>query len=222
MIIQTGNRTDIPAFYSEWFANRLRDGYVLARNPFNPTSITKYILDPFVVDLFVFCTKNPKPMLRHTDMLKPYHQYWFVTITPYGKTVEPNVPDKEQVIDSFKKLSSIVDADHICWRYDPIFIDDKWTAEKHIESFKCMADQLNGYTHTVVISFIDLYEKVKRNFPEAKTVPFDIQMEMTEKLVEIAKENGMIVRPCGESKELEKTGADCSGCMSKKVFESAV
>ena len=222
MIIQTGNRTDIPAFYSEWFSNRLKEGYVMVRNPFNPASITKYILDPSVVDLMVFCTKNPEPMLKYMDLLEPYRQYWFVTITPYGKNIEPNVPDKEKVIVSFKNLSAIVGADHICWRYDPIFLDEEWTVEKHVETFRHMAEYLSGHTKTVVISFIDLYEKVKRNFPEAKTVSFDTQMIMTEKIVEIAKENGMIVKPCGESKELEKTGADCSGCMSRKVFESAV
>ena len=204
MIVQTGNRTDIPAFYSVWFSNRLKEGYVMVRNPFNPTSITKYILDPSVVDLMVFCTKNPEPILKYMDLLEPYRQYWFVTITPYGKT------------------AAIVGAEHISWRYDPIFLDEEWTVEKHVETFRHMAEYLNGYTKTVVISFIDLYDKVKRNFPEAKTVPFETQMKMTEKIVEIAKENGMIVKPCGESKELEKTGADCSGCMSRKVFESAV
>ena len=222
MIIQTGNRTDIPAFYSEWFANRLQEGYVMVRNPFNLASITKYRLDPSVVDLMAFCTKNPEPMLKYMDLLEPYRQYWFVTITPYGKTVEPNVPEKKMVMDSFKKLSAIVGSDHISWRYDPIFLDEEWTVEKHVETFRHMAEYLNGYTKTAVISFIDLYEKVKRNFSEVKTVPFDTQMIMTEKIVGIAKENGMIVKPCGESKELEKTGADCSGCMSRKAFESAV
>ena len=85
MIIQTGNRTDIPAFYSEWFANRLKEGYVLVRNPFNPQSVTRYTLDSSVVDLLVFCSKNPRPMLKYMDLLEAWHQYWFVTITPYGK-----------------------------------------------------------------------------------------------------------------------------------------
>ena len=102
MIIQTGNRTDIPAFYTQWFNNRLREGFVLARNPFNPVSVTRYRLDPSVVDLIVFCTKNPGPMLRQGDwdLLNKYHQYWFVTITPYGKDIEPNVPEKAAVMSA--------------------------------------------------------------------------------------------------------------------------
>ena len=222
MIIQTGNRTDIPAFYAEWFANRLREGFVLVRNPFNPRSITRYTLDPSVVDLIVFCTKNPEPMLQYKDLLRPYRQYWFVTITPYGKNIEPNVPDKSAVMETFRKLSSIVGPDNICWRYDPVLIDAEWTLKRHVESFRTMCKTLAGTTKTAVISFIDLYEKVKRNFPEAKTVPFQTQFTLTKAFVEIGKEYGMVIRPCGESQAFSVLGADCSGCMTQRVFEAAV
>ena len=98
MIINTGQRTDIPAFYADWFVNRLKAGFVLVRNPYNPRSVTRYRLSPDVVDLIGFCTKNPAPMLPHMDLLRPYGQYWFVTITPYGKEIEPHVPDKRNVL----------------------------------------------------------------------------------------------------------------------------
>ena len=89
MIIQTGMRTDIPAFYSEWLANRLKEGYVLTRNPYNASQVTRYSLDPKVVDLIAFCSKNPGPMLKYMDLLKPYAgTYWFVTITSYGRDYE--------------------------------------------------------------------------------------------------------------------------------------
>ena len=224
MIIQTGNRTDIPAFYSQWFTNRLREGFVLARNPFNPVSVTRYRLDPSVVDLIVFCTKNPGPLLRQGDwdLLNRYHQYWFVTITPYGKDIEPNVPEKTEVMESFRSLSRIVGADCMCWRYDPILIDEAWTVERHIKEFSAMCRKLEGSTHTCVISFIDLYEKVRRNFPQARTVPFETQMDLTASLVKIAARHGMIIKPCGEDKRLAITGADCSGCMTQKTFEKAI
>lgn len=98
MILHTGLRTDIPAFYSEWFVNRLRAGDVLVRNPYNPIQVTKYQITPDKVDLISFCTKNPAPMLPHLDELKEYGQYWYVTITPYGKEIEPHVPPKEKVM----------------------------------------------------------------------------------------------------------------------------
>lgn len=122
MIIQTGMRTDIPAFYAEWFVNRIKEGFVLVRNPYNPIQVTRYSLSPEVVDLIAFCTKNPAPMLSHMEALKPYGQYWFVTITPYGKEIELNVPPKELVMESFKRLSDIVGADSMGWLYDGEYI----------------------------------------------------------------------------------------------------
>lgn len=170
MIIQTGMRTDIPAFYSEWLVNRIKESYVLVRNPYHPEQVTKYCLSPDVVDLIAFCTKNPAPMFSHMDIIKPYGQYWFVTITPYGKEIEPHVPDKETVIEDFKKLSDLVGVNSVGWRYDPILIDETHTVSWHIEEFEKMAASLAGYTKTCVISFIDIYKKVERNFPEAREV----------------------------------------------------
>ena len=107
MILQTGFRTDIPGFYSTWFANRLRAGFVLVRNPYDPQSVTRYAINPDVVDLIGFCTKNPAPMLPRMELLRPYGQYWFVTITPYGPEIEPHVPPKAQVLQDFITLSKL-------------------------------------------------------------------------------------------------------------------
>lgn len=222
MILNTGMRTDIPAFYSKWFVNRLKEGYVLVRNPYYPSQVTKYYLNNELVDLLTFCTKNPGPMLEHMDMLKGYGQYWFVTITGYGKDIEPNVPDKNKVMDDFKKLSDIVGVDKICWRYDPIFVSEKYSIKWHLETFEKMAKNLCGYTKACVISFIDLYKKVERNFPEAKAVSEAEQLELGKGIIEIARKYGMIIRPCGEGDLLRKYGADTSGCMTKEVFENAL
>ena len=132
MVLQTGMRTDVPVFYSEWFANRLKEGYVYTRNPYNPSHVTKYLINPDVVDLIGFCTKNPAPMFQYMNLLKTYGQYWFVTITPYGKEIEPNVPEKEKVMDDFIKLSDMVGADACGWRYDPIFVSETYTVDRHI------------------------------------------------------------------------------------------
>ena len=99
MILNTGSRTDIPGFYSEWFMNRIRAGFVMSRNPYYPKQIYRYELNPSLVDVLVFCTKNPLPMLKYLDELSVYRQYWAVTITPYGKDIEPNVPDKYKILD---------------------------------------------------------------------------------------------------------------------------
>ncbi len=222
MIIQTGMRTDIPAFYSEWFINRIREGYCLVRNPYDPGSVTRYELNPEVVDMIGFCTKNPSPMLPYMELLKAYGQHWFITITPYGRDIEPTVPDKEIVMEAFKTLSGIVGINSIGWRYDPIIINDTWTVDKHIEAFQSMAEYLSGYTNICVISFIDLYEKVRKNYPEVRTILLSDQLMLTKAFVDIGQKYGLKIKPCGESRQLEDVGADCSGCMTIKTFETAI
>lgn len=222
MIIQTGMRTDIPAFYSDWLINRIKEGFVLVRNPYNPIQVTRYSLSPDVVDLISFCTKNPAPMLGKMDQLAPYGQYWFVTITPYGKDIEPNVPDKDKVMADFKRLSDIAGVNSIGWRYDPILIDDNHSVQWHISEFGKMAKELSGYTRTCVISFIDIYKKVEKNFPEAHAVRHDDKITIGKAFIEIAKQYGMTIRPCAEGNELEAYGADCSGCMTVNTYETAL
>lgn len=221
MIIQTGMRTDIPAFYSEWFINRLRDGFVMVRNPYNPQSVTRYDLSPEVVDLIGFCTKNPKPMLPHLELLDPYAQYWFITITPYGADIEKNVPPKEEVIESFIELSERLGADIVSWRYDPIIIDDTYTISKHIEEFEKMVSALDGYTKVCVISFLQKYEKLKFNYPEAKEPSIEDRKTLGKELLGITSSHGMILRPCSDN-SLAEFGADCKGCMTLNIYEDAL
>ena len=222
MILQTGMRTDIPAFYSRWFLNRIKEGYVLVRNPYNPSAVTKYRIDPKVVDLIAFCTKNPAPMLEHMDILKPYGQYWFVTITPYGKEIEPNVPDKAKIIEDFKTLSKTVGVDSVGWRYDPIFITEKYSLDFHLKNFEKMAEELSGYTHTCVISFIDLYKKVVNNFPQVREVSKAERIKIGKAFAEIGKKYGITIKACAEGDELRPYGVDCDGCLTKSTYETAL
>lgn len=222
MILQTGMRTDIPAFYSKWFVNRIKEGYVLVRNPYNSSAVTKYRINPEVVDLIAFCTKNPAPMLGYMDILKPYGQFWFVTITPYGKEIEPNVPDKRQVLEDFKTLSNSVGIDSVGWRYDPIFITEKYSLDFHLKAFEQMAKTLSGYTDTCIISFIDLYKKVIKNFPQARMVNKKERLKIGEVFADIGRKYGITVKACAEGNELEVYGIDCDGCLTQEVYESAL
>ena len=133
MITHASMRTDMPAFYSEWFANRIREGYVRVRNPYNPLQVTEYSLDPEVVDLIVFCSKNPVPMLKYMDLLKSYRTYWYITIIPYEADIEPGlfktIVSKRKIIELFQQISGIVGEEHIGWRYDPMLLNDKYTVK---------------------------------------------------------------------------------------------
>lgn len=201
--------------------NRIREGYVLTRNPYS-NQITRFVLSPDIVDVIGFCTKNPHPMLKYLDEIKMYGQYWFVTITPYGKDIEPNVPDCFTVIEDFKKLSSIIGIEKVAWRYDPIFVGDKHSVEWHIDMFRRMSQELKGYTQTCVISFIDIYQKVEKNFPSVRPVTMQERLTLGKSFIEIAKDNDMVVKPCAEGDLLSAYGADCDGCMTVKTYELAI
>ena len=221
MILNTGSRTDIPAFYGEWMENRIREGFVLVRSPYDPVHVTRYRFDPETADLLAFCTKNPAPFLPRLDALRGFRQMWFVTITPYGRDVEENVPPAEEVIASFRELSQRTGLSGMSWRYDPVFLTETYTEAFHREAFSRMAASMEGYTDQVVVSFIDLYEKTKRNFPEIRPVSPPEQERLTAFFVETARRHGMTVRLCCEDPSLARFGADVSGCFSRSVAERA-
>ncbi len=222
MVISTGMRTDIPAFYSKWLINRIKAEFVYVRNPYNPQQVTKYLLDPSVVDCITFCTKNPTPILPYLDQLSAFNQFWFVTITPYGKDLEPNVPDKSKVIESFKQISKSVGTNGIGWRYDPVFYGNGFDLYLHVQEFEKIAAALKGYTNSCVISFLDTYDKVKRNAPGIYPPSIDEQKEFGRYAANIAEKNDIKIRTCCEGTHLKQYGIDVSGCQTKEVLEKAI
>ena len=160
MILNVSGRTDIVAFYSDWFMNRYNEGFVDVRNPFNPKMISRIYFED--VDAILFCTKNPTPMLDKIQKIaKPI--LFHVTLTPYKRDIELNVPDKNDIINSIKKLSKIIGVDNLYIRYDPIFISDKYTVDYHIKAFDKLCTILNGYVKYFIVSFIDDYKNVRKN-----------------------------------------------------------
>ncbi|MCH4266277.1 MAG: DUF1848 domain-containing protein [Solobacterium sp.] len=222
MILNTGSRTDIPAFYSTWFLNRIKAQSVLVRSPYAPNRLTRYRISPDVVDAICFCTKNPTPMLEHLNELSSFRQFWQVTVTPYGTDIEPNVPNKHELLDAVISLSELVGTERVFWRYDPIFISEKYSLEYHLRAFNEMASILKGHVSSSVISFIDLYDKTKRNFPQVREVNEQEIQQIGSAFSAIAKDNEMILRTCHEDHGLSRYGIDCSGCMTKDVLEQAL
>ncbi|MCR4561902.1 MAG: DUF1848 domain-containing protein [Bacilli bacterium] len=222
MIINTGQRTDIPAFYSKWFINRIREGFVMVRNPYYPKLVTKFLLNPDVVDVLAFCTKNPRPMFEYLDEIKDFGQFWYVSITGFDKDLEPNVPPIDQVVEDFKYLSKKVGSQAVAWRYTPIIINEKYSVEHHIKTFEKIAKELHGYTHLATFGFVDLYDKLKRNHPEIKEVSEADQIKITKAFKEIADKYEMELRLCSENKALKEYGIDVDGCMRIDDYEKAI
>ncbi|MBQ9025176.1 MAG: DUF1848 domain-containing protein [Methanobrevibacter sp.] len=221
MILNTGTRTDIPSFFHKWFLKRIDEGFVCSRNPYN-NEIYKYEINPKVVDCICFCSKNPRPLVKHLDEISEYNQFWFITLNPYGKDIEANVPDYKKVIRTFRDVSDTLSNDAIAWRYDPIFITEKYNLDFHIDKFEEIASELCDYTSDCTISFIDLYKKVLRNFPDAKEVTRGEQLIIGENFSRIAQKYDIKMKTCVEGTLLDQFGFDSSGCMTKQVLEKAI
>ena len=222
MIISVSRRTDIPAFYADWFYNRLRAGYVLVRNPMNLHSVSKVRLTADVVDAFVFWTKNPLPMARRLDELAEYPYYFQFTLTGYGAEIEPGVPDKRRVLlPAFKDLAVRLGKKRVIWRYDPIFFSKKYTAEWHLACFEALAAELNNSTERCVISFMDSYRNTKRNAQQLDAVETGSEelYDFAGQLARIAAKYGLKLQTCAESMDLMALGITPSACIDKALLE---
>ena len=216
MILNVSGRTDIVAFYSDWFMKRLDIGYVDVRNPFNPRLISRIYFDD--VDLILFCTKNPWPIIdKLKDIKKPI--LFHVTITPFKNDIEPGVIDKSLVIEGVKKISEILGRENVVVRYDPIFISDKYNLEYHKRAFNKLCMLLNGYVNKIIVSFIDDYKNVRKN---EKNLNFREFTESDYKEIGLsfsksASSNNMSVQTCFENRDLVEYGFVKGECLSKEL-----
>ena len=216
MILFASGRTDIPAFYSNWFINRVKAGFVDVRNPFNQKLVSRiYFSD---VDMIMFCSKNPLPMINKLDTLN-VPVLFHVTITPYSKDVEPNIPDKRLIIEGVKKLSLVLGIDNVVVRYDPIFLSDKYNVDYHIKAFDKLCKNLNGYVNKIIVSFMDEYKNVRSNKNILKYRAFTREdyKKIGEAFSKSAHDNGMSVQTCFEDEDLTQYGFVKGECLSHEL-----
>ena len=225
MILSVSRRTDIPSYYSEWFFNRIKEGYLCVRNPMNPSQVSRIELSPEVVDCIVFWTKNPKPMLDRLQELSGYHYYFQFTLTGYGRDVEKNIPHKKEVmIPVFQELSDQIGSEKVVWRYDPILFTKVYTPEYHLKAFSQIAGALKGYTEKCVISFVDSYAKIRKSMAELGVYELGREELVTfaGELARIAGENGMTITSCAETMDLEECGIGHNACIDKELIEEII
>ena len=222
MIVSVSRRTDIPAFFDEWFFNRLKEGFVDVVNPFNSKQGNRISLKKEDVDCFVFWTKNPEKFLNRIEELDGYNYYFQFTLNSYGVDIEPNVPSKsEKVIEVFKKLSLKIGKEKVIWRYDPIILTDKYTIDYHIKYFDKLASLLSQYTEKCVISFLDLYKKTKKNMREINVTELNNEnMDfIANAFSKICKKYGLILSTCCEEIDLDKYGIKHNKCIDDELIE---
>lgn len=221
MIISASRRTDIPAFHMDWMMNRLRAGYCLVRNPMVANVVYRIDLDPKNVDAIIFVTKNPAPIIPHLkEIASMGHLALFqVTITPYGRDIEPEVPFKADVADAFKAVSERIGADRMIWRYDPIILNDRIGVEYHRRKFELLCKELEGYTRRCTFSFLEMYGKL-HDRPELRSITFAEMDAMAEMMVPIAKRYGIKLSYCCAKHDLSRFGIEPRGCIDRQMMRS--
>lgn len=230
MIISASRRTDIPAFYSDWFINRIRAGWCVVPNPLNNRQLNRVSLKPEEVDAIVFWSKNPSPLIEYLNELdnRGFRYYFQYAVNDYPGVLEPGLPQINNRIDSFKKLSERLTDLRVIWRYDPIIISNRTPEDFHVEKFSRIAESLKGHTNRVMISFVDYYQKTNSRLEELHKFGFEFEKEfeytaessiLMRKLGEIARQNEMEIFSCAEEVNFSSVGVMPGRCIDPDLIQ---
>ncbi len=220
MILSVSRRTDVPSFYFDWFLNRLHEGWLLVRNPFQPSRVSRVSLSPDHVECIVFWSKNPEPMLPRLDALGAYPYYIQYTINPYGKDIECGLPDLARRLEVFRELAARLGRERVVWRYSPVLVNAVYTDAFHCEAFGKIARALSGFTVQCKLSFIDLYQKIRSGMKERGVVPQDNQQifALARTLQALAADCGIALSACGKP-DLRQAGIAASSCIDGALMQ---
>lgn len=222
MIVSASRATDIPAFYCQWFFDRLREGYVRWRNPYNgKDSYVSFDNTRFIV----FWSKNPSPIIQYLPILKERNIgcYFQFTINDYDtEGLEPNVPSLKQRIETFKDIVDVLGAGSVVWRFDPLILTDKISADDLLRKIKKIAYQLNGYADKLVFSFADIstYKKVGRNLSAAGINYREwTENEMLDFAQQLSDSDlGLELASCAEKVDLSQFGINHNRCIDPDLI----
>ena len=222
MILSASRRTDIPAFYADWFVRRVEEGFVLVRNPMDRNMVSRISLDPAVVDCIVFWTKNARPLMARIPEIRSRYRENFCfqyTLTAYDAAVEPKVPRKSSLIDTFRELSDLLGPDRVVWRYDPIFFTHRMGVEYHKKWFEGLANRLGPYTRRCVVSILDTYRKTERNMAGlgAKVPEYAEICQMFSHFTQVMANWNIPVESCSEGVDYGASGVCHGRCIDDRL-----
>jgi hypothetical protein len=225
MIFSASRRTDIPAFYGDWFMARLRAGDIAVRNPMNPKQVSRFLFDAAAIDCIVFWTKDARPFFPYIDELDRlgYRYYFQWTITPYHDDIEAHI-EKSRLLESFIQLAERIGREKVIWRYDPIIITERYTLDFHLEQFARMAEKLHPWTEKCVISFVDRYSFLKTEFKTLGIEELDHTMidHLASGLSRIAASYSPVLKlaSCSEKADLSAYGITHNSCIDSALVEA--
>ena len=217
MILFVSGRCDIPAFYSEWFFHRLKEGYVDVRNPYNEHQISRILLCEENIDCILFCTKDPRPMLRRLDEI-PFPYLFHITLTGYHADIEPGVRDKGGILRAICELSKSIGRQRVIVRYDPILLTKRYDVSYHRRAFEAICEQLAGYVDTYIISFVDFYKNTRRHAAQLGILAMEDSMmrAVAKEIGAVAKRYGVRVQTCAEAIDLRSFGIEQGACVDRE------
>ncbi len=227
MIISAGRRTDIPAFYGEWFARRLRAGFCTVPNPVNARQVSVVSLRPEDVEAFVFWTRLPRPFLPVLDVLDglgtPYH--FLYTLLDNPRALEPKRPSLRASLRTFRDLSDRLGPGRVVWRYDPVVLSNATDAAFHLDAFAKLAASLKDHTRTCVFSFMEPYRKIQKRLDEAAAQGVRVispsaeeKQRLVSGMLEIAADNGLELRSCAQGEDIKAMGVAPGKCIDDALL----
>ena len=224
VIVSASRSTDIPTFYSDWFVDRWKAGYVKWKNPFNGNPIYISFENTRAV---VFWTKNPKPIFKHLEFLdENVRNYYFqFSLNDYDdEGFEGKVPKVESRIKTFIELSNRIGKGKVVWRFDPLLLTDKIDVHELLKRVKRIGDELNGYTDKLVFSFADIsiYKKVESNLRKENVnyteFSLDSMTEFAEGLQILNRTWNFQLGTCAEKFDLIKYGIIHNKCIDDELM----
>ncbi|MCD1258615.1 DUF1848 domain-containing protein [Paenibacillus athensensis] len=233
MIVSASRRTDIPAFFAEWFMQRVREGYVYRVNPFHVKMAKAVSLKPGDVDGIVFWTKQPKPLLRHLDELdgRGFRYYFQMTLNDYPALFEPGLAPLDARVEQLIALSERIGPERVVWRYDPIIVSTATPVAYHIETLAALAERLQGHSVRLVISFLDMYGKVEKRLAKLRQLHPGLALtdiaapeqrgllaELMQAVQAIAARTGFTVQSCAEAADLSLWGTVHGACIDAELL----
>jgi hypothetical protein len=234
VIISASRRTDIPAFYGEWFMNRLDAGYCEVANPFNPKQVSRVSLAAEYVDAIVFWTRYPATLADHMSEIRRrgYPVGVLYTIVDYPEALEPAAPPLERRIEAFKRLVDLCGVGAVVWRYDPIIVSNMTPAAYHRERFAAIADALSGYVDRVIVSLLQPYKSVMRSLAripglsladhgDASTAPGPEVEGVVREIATAAAARGIAVQSCADPRLEGVSGIQPEACISDELLQAA-
>ena len=225
IIISASRSTDIPAFYSDWFVNRLKQGYVKWKNPFNGVYLHVSFKE---ARLIIFWTKNPKPMIKHLDYLKEknINYYFQYTLNDYAEEgIEAKVGSVDKRIETFIELSEKIGKDKVIWRFDPYILTETSGVEELLRRTEYIGDKLKNHTEKLVFSFADIeeYKKVKNNLSKSAIhyTEFNEETmnELAKGLMDLNKNWNFEIGTCGEKIDLNKYAIIHNKCIDDELIK---